>query len=432
MPPQRSNAPNRIVGRPLSPLGESPSQRGGIIYASVSRHVKRTILPRISYRAACVAGLSLAIASGCGDSGAGSSGSVGGGAAAGIGGTSGTGAAAGNGGNAPGGTAGSAVGGTANGGGAGTTGGTGGTTPGAGGAGGTTGGAGGTTGGTGGSGASGGAGGSGATGGSGGTGGTGGTGACSPSQAFGTPVQLTEFGNSDANYPWLTQDGLTLLYSGFSMSRTRLFSAGRASPTQPFGTPTAIANINGDDNSHAWPALSSDGLELYYATVQGAPWRATRTTPTDAFGTPTAIQLGSSSQEIMFPRPHASGMYFGAHSGDWYQAKLYFQPMGGSAQVILNHNGALRGFSLSQDELTLYYTLSSTLGTQRVSFRTTRASTSVAFEAGTELSEFTDLNYPSRRMDVTWVSDDECTLYGSARPSSNQQSERIYKAVRTN
>jgi hypothetical protein len=93
--------------------------------------------------------------------------------------------------------------------------------------------------------------------------------------------------------PWISEDGLTILFSSLRNNADYdIFRSTRASTGATFGTPAAIAELNGT-GADDYPVLSNDGREIFFGTNRGLNylqiWHATRSTPSDGFGTPTAV-----------------------------------------------------------------------------------------------------------------------------------------------
>lgn len=73
-------------------------------------------------------------------------------------------------------------------------------------------------------------------------------------------------------YPALSRDGLTLYYegSGAGITHVQLWQASRPSLAEPFGTPALIPNVDDDDRSNVGDAsITADGLELWFASDRG-------------------------------------------------------------------------------------------------------------------------------------------------------------------
>ena len=120
--------------------------------------------------------------------------------------------------------------------------------------------------------------------------------------AWSTPVNVTSI-NSAANdlSPYLSPNGLSLYFASTrpgGVGGEDLWVARRTSVTETFGAPVsfgAVVNTSGAERS---PALSSDGLSLYFATTRSGGsgafdiWVSTRTDVNDDFGWQAPTNLG--------------------------------------------------------------------------------------------------------------------------------------------
>jgi hypothetical protein len=110
---------------------------------------------------------------------------------------------------------------------------------------------------------------------------------------WGTPVQLTALCPTDVHCPYISSDGLTLLYDDSSLGGVVMSM--RATRQDAFARGTLIMSLPA---SAECPALSGNQLELYYE--DGVPedlFVATRSSVSAMFGTPTALSFSTPASE---------------------------------------------------------------------------------------------------------------------------------------
>ncbi|HEY6038038.1 MAG TPA: hypothetical protein VIV58_27345 [Kofleriaceae bacterium] len=246
---------------------------------------------------------------------------------------------------------------------------------------------------------------------------------CSPTAAFGAPKELTTLnGPTEDLGGRLTNDQLTILFSRTNADKTwDIYSATRAATTDPFGAPQVVGTLN-TIYSELWPALTPDGLAVYFMSDRIAPgtygiWVAKRASPTAAWGPPMAVADLMTGDATPFVA-NATGFYFasgqrtGAGANDIFRATL-------DATGAMKMIGAVIGGVdttasedipiLTADELHIYFARSN--GTDFDIYEASRSSTSDGFGAaaavpGLAMAGFDEL--PS------WISPDGCDLYYSS------------------
>jgi hypothetical protein len=117
----------------------------------------------------------------------------------------------------------------------------------------------------------------------------------SVASAWGPATEQTQLAPGPAaTGPYLTPDGLTLVYSSSvdTIAEGNIYVSTRASRTVAFPLGTQIALPTGANVGY--PALSGDALTIYFESETGAGgltelWQASRATVGDLFGTPTRV-----------------------------------------------------------------------------------------------------------------------------------------------
>lgn len=120
--------------------------------------------------------------------------------------------------------------------------------------------------------------------------------------AWSSPVNLSGLNSPDSDLsPFVSADGLSLYFATTrpgGVGGEDLWVARRSSTTSAFGSPANLgATINTADAERS-PALTADGLTLYFATTRPGGlggfdiWAAQRTDPHDDFGWQAPINLG--------------------------------------------------------------------------------------------------------------------------------------------
>jgi hypothetical protein len=150
---------------------------------------------------------------------------------------------------------------------------------------------------------------------------------------FGTPVSLGS-GVNTAEYdyaPTVTADGLNLLFARSpGPFIANIVEATRATTDVPFGNATSIGPDVNFDVASAHPAVSQDGLTLYY-TAGNAPderlYQTTRASRNEPFGAPESLGNLVGNQALESPSLSADGLtlfftvWDSAHAtNDIYQA----------------------------------------------------------------------------------------------------------------
>jgi Tol biopolymer transport system component len=121
-----------------------------------------------------------------------------------------------------------------------------------------------------------------------------------PTGAFGSGAPLPVVNAGPAaqdNHPWISADGLRLLFMSTRMGTDRIFETTRPERTAVFAPPTVLALGSGDASN---PTLSADGRELFFISKRGGGadvWTAHRPAIDQPFDTPVKVDALSSSRD---------------------------------------------------------------------------------------------------------------------------------------
>jgi hypothetical protein len=115
--------------------------------------------------------------------------------------------------------------------------------------------------------------------------------------AFSTPTAIEELSSSGRDgTPFLSSDGLSLYFDSErdgGQGGRDLWVARRTEPQAPFGAPAALVELNTPD-LELLPWLTSDGLTLLFVSSRGQAgddiWLSRRGKPTDAFSAPVPVE----------------------------------------------------------------------------------------------------------------------------------------------
>ncbi|RLB60878.1 MAG: hypothetical protein DRI90_12670 [Deltaproteobacteria bacterium] len=159
----------------------------------------------------------------------------------------------------------------------------------------------------------------------------------SVTQAFGTPVELPGVNTIyDDRDPTLSADGLTVYFTSDrpgGAGSDDIWTAQRSGPSAPFGT-AQLVSVASTSVADANPALSSDGLALYFDTSASGGagerdiWVVTRDSLAAPFGAMQNIGVPNTSDGDFDPAISADGrtLYFasnrlsGSGGGDLWRA----------------------------------------------------------------------------------------------------------------
>jgi len=137
---------------------------------------------------------------------------------------------------------------------------------------------------------------------------------------FGIGIELTSLNSTSVDHlPWLTADELTIVYKSQRLSSIgQVLTANRAAKTDAFSAPTPLASLNTGIIDISRPALSADGLRIYFSSSRSGGhgrediWYAERSAISGQFATPknldgvntsgaeTQVTLSFDAEELMF------------------------------------------------------------------------------------------------------------------------------------
>ena len=109
---------------------------------------------------------------------------------------------------------------------------------------------------------------------------------------FQTPVQVSELANTTVIAPALSGDGLELYFSTI-LGGSTIARAERATLSSPWVVTGVENQLRTPGGLVGWPALSPDSLTLYFEGLDAAMnpriYQATRTSTAERFGTPSLV-----------------------------------------------------------------------------------------------------------------------------------------------
>lgn len=136
-------------------------------------------------------------------------------------------------------------------------------------------------------------------------------GACLGTGAFSDIQKVTAVNDADIQVsPFLSGDGLTLIWDRPNGPVHHLWSASRPARTAAFPAGAAIAGQFPDGNQYNG-SLTADGLELYFDSDIAAPncvYRASRTTTTAPFDPPVELSVLCQANDVTGPQISADGL----------------------------------------------------------------------------------------------------------------------------
>lgn len=258
---------------------------------------------------------------------------------------------------------------------------------------------------------------------------------CSTATAFGASTafaSLNTVGTSDS-YPRLTPDELTIVFASDRAGSLGLDLYGATRPTRqsPFNSPATLGASVNTKFAESEPALSPDGLTLYFASARGlAPqwdiWASSRATAQDVFGAPINLAalntpatdwspyFTSAGSVLLFASTRNSStslLYASSFVDGGYGAPA---TLSGMTDAGVGHND--RDGALSKDGLVLYFASDRAGGQGGMDiWLATRADKNSPFGAPKPVTE---LNTPGDEY-PGWISDDLCRVYFSTNKTPN-------------
>ncbi|MGC4094816.1 MAG: hypothetical protein QM756_44240 [Polyangiaceae bacterium] len=193
---------------------------------------------------------------------------------------------------------------------------------------------------------------------------------------FGPATVVAELFEVDSGNPTLTDDQLEIYFSSKrTPPNSDVWCATRSSPTARFNAPVPVTAVNSDMYFETSPAISPDGLTLWFGSNRPADmiptgiiavWVSTRSSRSAEFGAPRLVtELSSGIGDV--PRPlgeHGSVMPLSSNrtSPDWYSTLLTsfdarsntFSAAVGIPELNFSDRSTTDGF-LSNDGLSLFF-----------------------------------------------------------------------------
>lgn len=267
---------------------------------------------------------------------------------------------------------------------------------------------------------------------------------CDVTKPFGTLTNLAAVNsNSEDMWGWLSQDLLTIYFSGTATSSSdiNLYQATRATPAGTFSTPVLMGPINTTATEDR-PVVTADGLTLFaHSNSTGTVhiYVATRTSAAAQFGSLALVSGINSSGNIVEADPWISGdgltMYFTSTRNGSYDIFRATRASGSAsfdapaAVAELNTSGVEDAPVVSADGLEIFFASdrAQTSNGRNDIWHATRASTADGFGTPSlvaELSGTTSEDFP------TWLSADRCTLLLTSDRAGGNGSYDIWIATR--
>jgi hypothetical protein len=273
---------------------------------------------------------------------------------------------------------------------------------------------------------------------------------CDPAKPFGPPALVAEL-SSDAD------DGCARLYDdelGIVFCRRAsggnydLWSAHRDSRDGAFDPPTLLTTANSVSND-LWPSVQPDGLVLVNDADRTTPnnyrmWASKRASTDDPFGPPALItELMPSDSHGFFA--NATSVYFdsptrpGQGSNDIWRADYSaLGTLGTPAPVLGDINTSEEEVVpvLTADERFIYFRRSTTtpnvdpMMPPDIQYDVWTASRSTPADGFGTSAKVPGLDLPSLVETPTWISDDDCVLWGQVNETGRATGLDIWRAER--
>ena len=273
---------------------------------------------------------------------------------------------------------------------------------------------------------------------------------CNTTKQFGAPVLLDSL-NTDLEdaTPRLSADELVIVFSRRSAAGNYdLWTAARTHRDEPFGAPSLLTTVN-SVNSELWPSQSSDGLTLIFdadRTTSGTfrIWMSTRASTADPFG-PPALRPELMNNEFHGILANDRALYFsstarpGEGRADIWRADVSTTNTIGTPLALVggvNTDEEEVAPALTTDEKTIVFRRSTTTPpvppsmTPTVEYDVYTASRSTPQDGFGPSSKVDTLALPNVVETPSWVSPDNCALYGFSNAPGGPGGTNLYVAVR--
>ena len=265
---------------------------------------------------------------------------------------------------------------------------------------------------------------------------------CDVNAPFNAPIALTNLDSTrDDACARLSADELTIVFCRSNADGTYdLYSSTRVNTADPFGAPQIMGAIN-SIYTEVWPALSADGLTLYFNSDRITPgtlkiFSSHRTTLQSQFQTPDVETAFADNDGQPYITADGSGLYFassvrtGAGLSDIFRApRMASGAIGVPAAVIGGVDTTADEITpvVSGDELRMFFCRRALATDPCDIYTATRTAVSDGFGAATPLDGFAD---PALYEVPTWLSPDGCHLYLYANLPGTMGAGDLYELTR--
>jgi hypothetical protein len=273
---------------------------------------------------------------------------------------------------------------------------------------------------------------------------------CNTTKQFGEPV-LIESLNTDFDdaTPRLFPDELGIVFARRSAAGNfDLWTATRTSRDEPFGAPSLLTTVN-SINSDMWPSQSADGLTLIFdadrtTTNTFRIWMSTRLSVTSPFG-PPALRPELMPNEFHGILANDRALYFastarpGEGRADIWRADVSTTNTIGNPIALVggvNTDEEELAPALTPDEKTIVFRRSTTTPPvppetmPTFEYDVYTASRSTPQDGFGPSSKVDTLAMPGIVETPSWVSPDNCALYGFTNAPGGPGGLNLYVAVR--
>jgi Tol biopolymer transport system component len=273
---------------------------------------------------------------------------------------------------------------------------------------------------------------------------------CNTTKQFGTPVLIDSLNTDfDDATPRLSPDELAIVFSRRSSAGNfDLWSATRTNRDEPFGAPSLLTTVN-SVNSDLWPSQSSDGLTLIFDADRTTPdnfriWMSTRASTSVPFG-PPALRPELMNNEFHGILANDRALYFastaraGLGGADIWRADVSATNTIGTPIALVggvNTDEEELAPALTPDETTIVFRRSTTTPpvppatTPTIEYDVYTASRSTPLDGFGPSSKVDTLALPNIVETPSWVSPDNCALYGFTNAPGGPGGSNLYVAVR--
>lgn len=274
---------------------------------------------------------------------------------------------------------------------------------------------------------------------------------CNTARPFGPPVLIDSLNTDfDDQSPRLFPDELGIVFSRKSAAGNfDLWTATRPTRDDPFGAPSLLTSVN-SVNSDVWPSQSSDGLTLIFDADRTTPgtfriWMSTRSSTSVPFG-PPALRPELMNNEFHGILANDRALYFASSSRAPTEGKIDIWRADVSATNTIGTPVSLVGGvnteeeeaapALTPDEKTIFFRRSTTTPpvppstTPTVEYDVYTASRSTPQDGFGPSAKVDTLALPNVIETPSWISPDNCALYGFSNAPGGPGGTNLFVAVR--